>query len=107
MAGWTAREIVSVTGADGRVGRDVCFQSSQRTSPMAVPGFRREHVCRDARGRKGGRPPGGFAKKREAALALRQDPKRSVQEICEILHISQATFYRYVKENEGQQVKTG
>ena len=60
-----------------------------------------------ARGRKGGRPPGGFAKKREAALALRQDPKRSVQEICEILHISQATFYRYVKENEGQQVKTG
>jgi DNA invertase Pin-like site-specific DNA recombinase len=60
-----------------------------------------------ARGRKGGRPPGGFAKKREAALALRQDPKRSVQEICEILHISQATFYRYVKEDEGEQVKTG
>ena len=53
-----------------------------------------------ARGRKGGRPPGGFAKKREAALTLRQDPKRSIQEICEILHISQATFYRYVKENE-------
>lgn len=60
-----------------------------------------------ARGRKGGRPPGGFAKKREAALALRQDPKRSVQEICEILHISQATFYRYVKDDEGEQVKTG
>jgi DNA invertase Pin-like site-specific DNA recombinase len=48
-----------------------------------------------ARGRKGGRPPGGHAKKQEAALVLRQDPKRSVQEICEMLHISQATFYRY------------
>lgn len=60
-----------------------------------------------ARGRKGGRPPGGFDKRREAALALRQDPRRSVQEICEILHISQATFYRYVKENEGEQMKSG
>jgi DNA invertase Pin-like site-specific DNA recombinase len=56
-----------------------------------------------ARGRKGGRPPGGFAKKREAALALRQDSKRSVQEICEILHISQATFYRYVSSREDEQ----
>ena len=27
---------------------------------------------------------------------LRQNPKRSVQEICEMLHISPATFYRYV-----------
>ena len=49
-----------------------------------------------ARGRKGGRPPGGYAKKQEAAIVLRQDKKRSVQEICEMLHISQATFYRYV-----------
>ena len=48
-----------------------------------------------ARGRMGGRPKGGFRKKQEAAMALRQDPKRSVKEICEILHISPATFYRY------------
>jgi len=52
-----------------------------------------------ARGRKGGRPPGGYAKKKEAVIALRQDPKHSVQEICEMLHISQATFYRYGKED--------
>lgn len=51
-----------------------------------------------ARGRKGGRPPGGYTRKKEAVLALRQDRKRSVQEIFEMLHISQATFYRYVKE---------
>ena len=59
-----------------------------------------------ARGRKGGRPKGGSAKKQEAALALRQDPKRSVGEICEMLRISQATFYRYVlagKANEEQE----
>lgn len=55
-----------------------------------------------ARGRKGGRPKGGHTKKQEAALALRQDQKRSVKEICEMLHISQATFYRYVKEEESE-----
>lgn len=59
-----------------------------------------------ARGRKGGRPAGGFAKKKEAAIALRQDPKRSVQEICEMLHISQATFYRYVKEDMSEPLQS-
>ena len=34
-----------------------------------------------------------------AGMALRQDPKRSAQDICDILHISQATFYRYVSAN--------
>lgn len=58
-----------------------------------------------ARGRKGGRPAGGYTKKKEAVLALRQDNKRSVQEICEMLHISQATFYRYVKEAENEQTQ--
>lgn len=62
-------------------------------------------VAARARGRKGGRPPGGYAKKKAAVLALRQDPKRSVQEICEMLHISQASFYRYVKEEESQQAQ--
>ena len=46
----------------------------------------------------------------EAALALQQDPKRSVQEICEMLHISQATFYRYInagkeRADHGQQTR--
>lgn len=59
-----------------------------------------------ARGRKGGRPAGGYTKKKQAAVALRQDPKRSVQEICEMLHISQASFYRYVKE-ESEQAQQG
>lgn len=58
-----------------------------------------------ARGRKGGRPAGGYTKKKEAAITLRQDTKRSVQEICEMLHISQATFYRYVKEEENEQMQ--
>ena len=50
-----------------------------------------------AAARVGGR---GHTKKQEAALALRQDPKRSVKEICEMLHFSQATFYRYVKASD-------
>lgn len=58
-----------------------------------------------ARGRNGGRPPGGYAKKKEAAIALRQDPKRSVQEICQMLHISQASYYRYLKESENEKAQ--
>lgn len=58
-----------------------------------------------ARGRKGGRPAGGYTRKKEAVVALRQDKKRSVQEICQMLHISPATFYRYVKEAENEQVQ--
>lgn len=48
-----------------------------------------------ARGRKGGRPRALTDKKAAMALALRQDPTRSVQDICETLGISRATFYRY------------
>ncbi len=62
-------------------------------------------VAARARGRKGGRPAGGNARKKEAVRALRKDPKRSVGEICEMLHISQATFYRYVKEEESEQTQ--
>lgn len=60
-------------------------------------------IAARARGKRGGRPPGGNVRKKEAVMALRKDPKRSVQEICEMLHISQATFYRYVKEEESEQ----
>jgi DNA invertase Pin-like site-specific DNA recombinase len=48
-----------------------------------------------ARGRKGGRPKGMDEKKRKLALDLRKDTSRSINEICEILRISRATFYRY------------
>lgn len=48
-----------------------------------------------ARGRKGGRPRALSASQAEMARTLRQDPKRTVKEICETLHISEATFYRY------------
>ena len=45
-----------------------------------------------ARGRKGGRPKGVDEKKRKAALALKDDTRRSVREICEILGISRNTY---------------
>jgi DNA invertase Pin-like site-specific DNA recombinase len=53
-----------------------------------------------ARGRKGGRPKGMDEKKRKMAIALRADSTRSVQEICETLRISRATFYRYTRSTQ-------
>ena len=50
-----------------------------------------------ARGRKGGRPKGVDERKRKAALALKNDPSRSVKEICDLLSISRNTYYKYVR----------
>lgn len=53
-----------------------------------------------ARGRKGGRPKGVDEKKRKGAISLKNDPSRSVKEICDILGISRNTYYKYTqKEN--------
>lgn len=63
-----------------------------------------------ARGRKGGRPKGMDEKKRKLALDLRKDTSRSINEICDILRISRATFYRYtspVLKEEGEQEAKG
>lgn len=108
-------------------GRGVGFQSLQDHIDTTTPGgkllfhilgslaeFERDLIrertnaglaAARARGRKGGRPPGGYTQKKTAAMALRQDPKRSVQEICEMLHISPASFYRYLKESENEKAQ--
>ena len=53
-----------------------------------------------ARGRKGGRPKletnPAKRKKVEMAKALHDDPSHTIEDICDTLHISRATFYRYV-----------
>ncbi len=41
-----------------------------------------------------------FEKVLHELAALRQDPKRTVKEICETLQISEATFYRYTTAQE-------
>ncbi len=51
------------------------------------------------RGKKGGRPPGLSKKAADTsriAASLYQENKLSVAEICEQLHISKATLYRYL-----------
>ena len=54
-----------------------------------------------ARGRLGGRPKGAADEnKQKAALALKNDPKYSVKEICEIVGISRNTYYKYTKTTE-------
>jgi len=53
-----------------------------------------------ARGRLGGRPRVMDAKQAAIAQSLRQDPQRTVKEICETLGISSATFYRYTRSPE-------
>ncbi len=53
-----------------------------------------------ARGRQGGRPKLESSptkrKKMEMAQALHADPSHSIEDICETLHISKSTLYRYV-----------
>ena len=51
-----------------------------------------------ARGRLGGRPKSMDEKKVEMARALHSDPKNEIGEICRVLKVSKATFYRYVKK---------
>jgi DNA invertase Pin-like site-specific DNA recombinase len=50
------------------------------------------------RGRSGGRPkPKGYASKVAMAKKLYADTTNSVKDICQTLHISKATLYRYLK----------
>jgi DNA invertase Pin-like site-specific DNA recombinase len=52
-----------------------------------------------ARGRLGGRPKlSPDNEKADLAKSLYQDKSRSVQDICGALHISRATFYRYINQ---------
>ena len=58
-----------------------------------------------ARGRKGGRPKletnPAKRKKIEMAKALHDDPSHTIEDICDTLHISRATLYRYVGMGKG------
>src|SRR6266699_2430113 len=58
-----------------------------------------------ARGRRGGRPKletnPAKRKKIEMAQALHADPSHTIEDICDTLHISRATLYRYVKMGKG------
>jgi DNA invertase Pin-like site-specific DNA recombinase len=54
-----------------------------------------------ARGRKGGRPRAeGLNDERKVALALSlyNDKRNSIKTICETLHVSRATLYRYISK---------
>jgi len=51
-----------------------------------------------ARGRVGGRPKIMDAGKVKLARTLMADNSRCVREICEILGVSKATLYRYLKD---------
>ncbi len=50
-----------------------------------------------ARGRKGGRPKVS-PQKIQRAQQLYHEKQLTVEEICEVLKISRATFYNYLKE---------
>jgi len=50
-----------------------------------------------ARGRLGGRPRIMDQKKVDLARSLYKEGKLTVEEICNMIHVSRATFYRYVR----------
>ncbi|MGI0488882.1 recombinase family protein [Pantanalinema rosaneae CENA516] len=52
-----------------------------------------------ARGKKGGRRKVVTPQKLAMAKALAADPNRTIAEICEVLKISPATYYRYVNHS--------
>ena len=47
-------------------------------------------------GRGGGRPPALNTEQHQSAIKLYHEAKHSVKEICQIMGISRATFYRYL-----------
>jgi DNA invertase Pin-like site-specific DNA recombinase len=52
-----------------------------------------------ARGKSGGRPKALTEKQVQMLRNLAADPENSIEDICNTLGISRATFYRYVKED--------
>lgn len=60
-----------------------------------------------ARGKVGGRPPKLDAKKIAMAKELRKDPTRTVQEICDVLKISRATFYNVTSKDSENTASSG
>src|SRR5512147_868303 len=53
-----------------------------------------------ARGRKGGRPKALTPKKAQQALTLYNERNSTIDDICNTLNISRATFYRYIKTHQ-------
>lgn len=47
-------------------------------------------------GRRGGRPPALNTEQHQSAIKLYHEGKHSIKEICQIMGISRATFYRYL-----------
>jgi len=52
-----------------------------------------------ARGRLGGRPRVMEKKKIDLARSLYREGKHTVEEICDMINVSRATFYRYMKSS--------
>jgi DNA invertase Pin-like site-specific DNA recombinase len=50
-----------------------------------------------ARGKKGGRRKVVTPQKMAMAKALAADPNRTISEVCEVLKISSATYYRHIR----------
>jgi len=51
-----------------------------------------------SRGRLGGRPKAISAKQLRIAQTMLKDPKTAIKEVCETLHVSKTTLYRYLNK---------
>jgi DNA invertase Pin-like site-specific DNA recombinase len=51
-----------------------------------------------ARGRRGGRPKSFNKEQQAAAIELYESRKYSIMQICDIMHVSKPTLYKYLKD---------
>jgi DNA invertase Pin-like site-specific DNA recombinase len=80
-----SQAIATIFGALAEIERQWALQTTRKALTIAK-----------RRGRGGGRPPALNTEQRQSAIKLYHDGKHSVKEICQIMGISRATFYRYL-----------
>jgi DNA invertase Pin-like site-specific DNA recombinase len=93
---WSLQERLETTTSGGKLIFHVFGALAEFERDLIRERTRAGLAAARARGRQGGRPKVMSAKQVAMATALRQDPHTTVEDICQTLGISRATFYRYV-----------
>ena len=93
-------ESIDTTTAAGKLMFTIVAAFAQFERDNMIENTRAGLDAARARGKKGGRPPKLDEKKAALARELAQDKSRPIKEICDLLHISRTTFYKYTASTE-------